>query len=59
LIHFWKSLPRSTETVSCIYGTGTTHEYADEASRLEKMEISSVSVGEYAYLGVGNVVGIE
>ena len=52
------TLPGST-TVSYIYGTGTTNEYADEASRLERMEISSVAVAEYDYLGFGNVVGIE
>jgi len=52
------TLPGST-TVSYIYGAGTTHGYADEASRLERMEISSVAVAEYDYLGFGNVVGIE
>ena len=53
-----ETLP-GTSTVTFIYGSGTADAYADEASRVERLEISSSSVGEYDYLGVGDVVGVE
>jgi len=49
----------SPPSVSYVFSAGGTNfNYDDEASRVSKMTISSVSVASYRYLGFGNVVGI-
>jgi len=49
----------SPPSVSYVYSAGGTNfNYDDEASRVSKMTISSVSVAAYRYLGFGTVVGI-